>query len=93
MFHHHINEKDYKLLATVFQCTVAIGFSCEDGEVRLAEANGVENAGIVEVCYGNRFGTVCDDGHWDAGESLVVCKQLDNNTDIGQSWIIHYLCT
>ena len=31
--------------------------------------------GLVLVCFGRSFGTVCDD-QWDATDASVVCKQL-----------------
>ena len=31
--------------------------------------------GRVEVCVGDRYGTVCDD-FWNYGDASVVCKQL-----------------
>ena len=55
-------------------CTEA-GFSCEDGDVRLAGgANPYE--GRVEYCLGNSFGTICDDITWDDADAQVACNQL-----------------
>lgn len=36
----------------------------------------VENAGRVEICFGNRFGTVCDRRSWGRRNAAVVCSQL-----------------
>ena len=51
------------------------GFSCEDGDVRLARGH-TEYEGRVEYCLNNRFGVVCDDGQWDDPDAQVVCNQL-----------------
>ena len=61
--------------------SVAAGFSCNDGDLRL-EGGNTSYDGRVEVCVSNKFTTVCDDGTWGQEEALVVCRQL-NFTDGG----------
>lgn len=59
---------------TVYFLLLESGFSCLNGEVRLASGS-APNEGRVEVCNGNSYGTVCDD-HWDSNDASVVCHQL-----------------
>ncbi len=35
-----------------------------------------EYEGLVELCQGNSFGTVCDDLSWGDNEARIVCRQL-----------------
>ena len=49
-------------------------FSCSDGEVRLI-GGATENEGTIQVCMGNRFGTICDVG-FNSVAAGVVCSSL-----------------
>ena len=54
---------------------------CDDGEVRLME--GVfEWEGRLEVCFGQRWGTISSDG-WTDVNSHVVCNDLGYDFDTG----------
>ena len=49
-------------------------FSCSDGEIRLI-GGATENEGTIQVCIGNRFGTICDVG-FNSVAAGVVCSSL-----------------
>ena len=54
----------------IFETPVA----CSDGDIQLSGGrNGT--VGLVQICIGNVWGTVCDDS-WDATDAQVVCNQL-----------------
>ena len=48
--------------------------NCTTGDVRLADGL-ISNAGRVEICINNAWGTVCD-YRWQESSASVVCKQL-----------------
>ena len=60
--------------------------NCIDGDVRLTYRL-TNSSGQVEVCMGNRWGIVCDDGSWDRREADVVCRQLGFGNFGGQGEI------
>ena len=70
------NLQIYKWLASL-TCIVFLSTSytvCSNGDIRLSGGrNGTE--GLVEICSGSTWGTVCDD-FWGATDAQVVCNQL-----------------
>ena len=56
--------------------------NCNDGEIRL---NGGQSQaeGIVEICFGGVWGTICDDG-WDDSDARVACRQLGYSHGYGR---------
>ena len=47
----------------------------DDYTVRLSGSGSTLKAGRVEIFYGDRWGTICDNS-WDMNDATVVCKML-----------------
>ena len=47
---------------------------CDHGALRLANSL-VVGSGRVEICLGNRWGTICN-GRFDETDAAVICRQL-----------------
>ena len=51
---------------------------CETGDVRLVGGVANSSSGVVEVCVGGVWGTVCDYSYeWGYENAAVVCRQLN----------------
>ena len=48
---------------------------CNHGDVRLVNGD-TQSEGIVEVCFNNGWGTICDT-EWSNNDAMVVCNQLN----------------
>ena len=48
--------------------------ACQDGDVKLVDGHSTYE-GRVDVCIGQRWGTVCNTG-WSTEDAHVVCRQL-----------------
>lgn len=47
--------------------------NCTDGDIRLQGGNATQ--GIVEVCHGNKWRTICN-SRFGTNEAKVICRQL-----------------
>ena len=54
-------------------CAVAVP-ECNDTDVRLVHGTSPRE-GVVEICFGGRWGSVCNRA-WDKADAAVVCGQL-----------------
>ncbi len=52
-----------------------VGRCSSQGEVRLV-GGGSNSEGRVEVCLGDDWGTICDEG-WSQIDANVICRQLN----------------
>ena len=48
--------------------------NCSNGALRLVDGD-VAHEGRVEICYDNRWGTVCHD-EWSSEDAAVACRKL-----------------
>ncbi len=63
-------------------CSLSVNFStlfisavlCQNGDIRLRGGNS-SNVGLVEICYDETWGAVCDT-LWDDVDAGVTCAQL-----------------
>ena len=65
------NEKDP--VVSKNHCAVAVP-ECNDTDVRLVHGRSPRE-GVVEICFGGRWGSVCNRA-WDRADASEVCGQL-----------------
>ena len=67
--------ESFRSIAAVLFIVVIIHLGCANGALRLAGSGSSSTQGRVEICYSNRWGTVCDD-YWGTSNAKVACRQL-----------------
>ena len=63
----------------ITNCNIFVSANCQDGDVQLVGGLSAHE-GTVEVCIGQRWGTVCDN-YWSTSDGQVVCRQLGYSTE------------
>ena len=66
--------KNYNVYRSAVATNGFVLTDCTDGEIALFHGNSLLE-GRVEICFGNEWGTVCDD-YWGDADASVVCRQL-----------------
>lgn len=75
--------KFHELLVLCYFTVPVNETACTDGNITLRDGV-VSNEGRVEICFGGKWGTICDD-RWGKEEAIVVCRQLGFMDDIQNS--------
>ena len=60
--------------------------ACNDTDVRLVHGRSPMQ-GVVEICFGGRWGSVCNMA-WDSADATVVCGQMGFSRE-GEARIFH----